>query len=131
MPRLPPWSWINYAAGVNPAANLLSAPKPPAPAARAGRSPALALAGLSLAVLLSTLNTSIVNVALPTLTGVFHASTQAAQWAVISFVLAITTLIVGVGRLADIVGRKRLLLAGIALFTAAAGPARPPRASAG
>ncbi len=121
MPRLPPCSWIHYAAGVNPAANLLSAPKPPAPAARAGRSPALALAGLSLAVLLSTLNTSIVNVALPTLTGVFHASTQAAQWAVISFVLAITTLIVGVGRLADIVGRKRLLLAGIALFTAAAG----------
>lgn len=79
-----------------------------------------ALAGLSLAVLLSTLNTSIVNVALPTLAGTFNASPQAAQWTVISFVLAITTLIVSAGRLADIVGRRRLLLAGVALFTLAA-----------
>jgi len=79
-----------------------------------------ALAGLSLAMLLSTLNTSIVNVALPTLSGVFGASTQATQWAVISFVLAITTLIVSAGRLADLVGRRRLLLAGVALFTLAA-----------
>ncbi|HVT72817.1 MAG TPA: MFS transporter [Lacunisphaera sp.] len=80
-----------------------------------------ALAGLSLTVLLSSLNTSLVNVALPALTQVFGTSTQAAQWTVIAFVLAITTLIVGAGRLADIVGRKRLLLVGVALFTAAAG----------
>lgn len=120
MPRLPPWPGINYSAGVNPAA-ATSAPQPPDPTGWERRSPAPALAGLSLAVLLSTLNTSIVNVALPTLTDVFQASTQAAQWTVISFVLAITTLIVSVGRLADIVGRRRLLLAGIALFTTAAG----------
>lgn len=79
-----------------------------------------ALAGLSLTVLLSTLNTSIVNVALPTLTKVFHASTQTAQWTVISFVLAITSVIVGAGRLGDTLGRKRLLLVGVAVFTAAA-----------
>lgn len=84
------------------------------------RSTKLALAGLALAVLLSTLNTSIVNVALPTLTKVFHAPTQVVQWTVISFVLAITCLIVSVGRLADIVGRKRLLLVGVAVFTTAA-----------
>lgn len=102
-------------------------PGPPAPA-RVRRGGAeetggnrAALAGLSLAVLLSTLNTSIVNVALPTLTRVFDASTQSAQWTVISFVLAITALIVSAGRLADIVGRKRLLLGGVALFTVAAG----------
>ncbi len=80
-----------------------------------------ALAGLALTVLLSTLNTSIVNVALPTLARVFEASTQAAQWTVIAFVLAITALIVSAGRLADIVGRRRLLLGGLVLFTAAAG----------
>lgn len=80
----------------------------------------LALAGLALAVLLSTLNTSIVNVALPVLAQVFAASTQVVQWTVISFVLAITALIVSVGRLADIEGRKRLLLAGLGLFIAAA-----------
>lgn len=83
-------------------------------------SPAFALAGLSLTVLVSTLNTSIVNVALPTLVNVFHASTQAAQWTVIAFVLAITSLIVGAGRIADIVGRRRLLLVGVSVFTAAA-----------
>ena len=37
----------------------------------------------------------------------------------LAYLLAITTLIVGVGRLGDLVGRRRLLLAGIALFTAA------------
>ncbi len=98
-----------------------SVPTPPDTAVPEEHSPKFALAGLSLAVLLSTLNTSIVNVALPTLTRVFDASTQAAQWTVISFVLAITTLIVSVGRLADIVGRRLLLLAGITVFTAAAG----------
>ena len=84
------------------------------------RSTAFALAGLSLAVLVSTLNTSIVNVALPTLTQAFHASTQAVQWTVIAFVLAITSLIVSAGRIADIFGRRRILLVGIALFTTAA-----------
>lgn len=84
------------------------------------RSLAPALAGLSLAALSSALNTSIVNVALPTLTQAFGISPQAAQWAVISYVLATTTLIVGAGRMADLVGRKRLLLIGLAVFTVAA-----------
>lgn len=91
----------------------------PNPAER--RPPALALTGLSLAALSSALNTSIVNVALPTLTQAFGVSIQAAQWAVIAFVLAITALIVSAGRMADIVGRKRLLLTGLAVFTVSAG----------
>ena len=78
-----------------------------------------ALGGLSLSILLSSLGTSIANVGLPTLTEAFTASFQQAQWVVLAYLLAVTTLIVGVGRLGDIVGRRRLLLAGIALFTAA------------
>lgn len=78
-----------------------------------------ALASLSLSMLLSSLDTSIANVALPTLAKAFTASFQAVQWVVIANLLAITTLIVSVGRLGDIVGRRRLLLAGIVLFTAA------------
>jgi EmrB/QacA subfamily drug resistance transporter len=70
-------------------------------------------------MLLSSLGTSIANVALPTLAGFFGASFQEVQWIVLSYLLAITALIVGAGRLGDIVGRRRLLLAGIALFTAA------------
>jgi EmrB/QacA subfamily drug resistance transporter len=78
-----------------------------------------ALAGLSLAMLLSSLGTSIANVALPTLAQVFSASFQQVQWIVIAYLLAITTLIVSVGRLGDLTGRRRLLLSGIALFTLA------------
>jgi EmrB/QacA subfamily drug resistance transporter len=78
-----------------------------------------ALAGLSLATLLSSLGNSIANVGLPTFALVFDASFQQVQWVVLAYLLAITTLVVGSGRLGDIIGRRRLLLAGIALFTAA------------
>jgi EmrB/QacA subfamily drug resistance transporter len=78
-----------------------------------------ALAGLSLSILLSSLGTSIANVALPTLAQAFDASFQQVQWIVLAYLLAITTLIVSVGRLGDLLGRRRLLLAGILLFTIA------------
>jgi EmrB/QacA subfamily drug resistance transporter len=86
-----------------------------------GRAPSVrwALASLSLAVLLSSLGTSIANVALPTLARAFAASFQEVQWTVLAYLLAVTTLIVSVGRLGDLVGRRRLLLSGILLFTAA------------
>lgn len=77
------------------------------------------LAGLALSVLLSSLGTSIGNVALPNLAEAFNASFQAVQWIVLAYLLAITTAIVSVGRLGDLIGRKRLLLAGIFLFTLA------------
>jgi EmrB/QacA subfamily drug resistance transporter len=78
-----------------------------------------ALASLSLSMLLSSLGTSIANVGLPALAEAFDASFQQVQWIVLAYLLAITTLIVSAGRLGDIMGRRRLLLAGIALFTAA------------
>ena len=70
-------------------------------------------------MLLSSLGTSIANVGLPTFARAFNASFQAVQWIVIAYLLAVTTLIVSVGRLGDVIGRRRLLLAGIALFTVA------------
>ena len=78
-----------------------------------------ALSSLSLSMLLSSLGTSVANVALPTLAQAFTASYQQVQWIVLAYLLAITTLIVSVGRLGDITGRRRLLLAGITLFTVA------------
>ena len=77
------------------------------------------LASLSLSMLLSSLGISSANVALPTLAQAFGASFQETQWVVLAYLLAITTLIVGAGRLGDIIGRRRLLLAGILLFTLA------------
>ncbi len=70
-------------------------------------------------MLLSSLGTSIANVALPTLAKAFNASFQDVQWIVLAYLLAITTLIVSVGRLGDMIGRRRLLLAGLLLFTPA------------
>ncbi|QKC96502.1 MFS transporter [Mesorhizobium sp. NZP2298] len=78
-----------------------------------------ALASLSLATLLSSLGTSIASVGLPSLMQTFDASFQAVQWVVLAYLLAITTLIVSAGRLADMFGRRPLLLGGIALFTSA------------
>lgn len=78
-----------------------------------------ALVSLSLAMLLSSLGTSIANVALPTLAEAFAASFQHVQWVVLAYLLASTSLIVSVGRLGDLTGRRRLLLTGIVLFTAA------------
>lgn len=77
------------------------------------------LVGLSLSTLLSSLGISIANVALPAMADALAASFQAVQWVVVAYLLAITTTIVGVGRLGDLVGRRRLLLAGILEFTAA------------
>ncbi|MES2015553.1 MAG: MFS transporter [Pseudomonadota bacterium] len=77
------------------------------------------LASLSLSMLLSSLGTSIANVALPTLAQAFDAPFPHVQWVVLAYLLAITTLIVSVGRLGDLTGRRRLMLGGIALFTTA------------
>lgn len=78
-----------------------------------------ALSGLCLAMAMPSLATSIANAALPTLGRAFAVPFHAAQWIILSYLLAVTTLIVAAGRLSDTVGRRPLLLAGIALFTAA------------
>lgn len=77
------------------------------------------LACLSLSTLLPSLNTSSANVALPALARFFGAPFQQVQWVVLAYLLAISTLIVSVGRLSDVLGRRRVLLAGIYVFTGA------------
>lgn len=78
-----------------------------------------ALAALALSMLLASLGTSVANVALPMLAQTFAAPFQAVQWVVLAYLLAVTTLVVSAGRLGDLVGRRRLLLAGIVLYTVA------------
>ncbi len=77
------------------------------------------LAALALAMLLSSLGTSVANMALPTLEAAFGASFAQVQWVVLAYLLAVTTLVVSAGRLGDLVGRRRLLLLGLAAFTGA------------
>lgn len=78
-----------------------------------------AMAALSLSMLMPSLDTSIANAGLPALAQAFGASFQAVQWIVLAYLLTITAVIVSAGRLGDLIGRKRLLLGGIALFTVA------------
>lgn len=85
-----------------------------APAASAGRG---ALTALALCMLLSSLGSSVTHAALPALAQAFGASFQAVQWVTLAYLLAVTTLVVSVGRIGDLYGRRRLLLSGIAFFT--------------
>ncbi len=80
-----------------------------------------AIAALSLSMLLSSLGTSIANVSLPTLAQAFDATFQEVQWVVLAYLVAVTALTVSAGRLGDLMGRRRLLLLGLALFTLASG----------
>lgn len=77
------------------------------------------LASLALAMLLPSMGTSIANVALPSLKTAFGVSSLEVQWVVISYLLTVTATLVSIGRLGDLFGRRRLLLAGIGLFAVA------------
>ena len=81
-------------------------------------SPKLALSALSLTMLLPSLGVSIANIALPTLAQSFGASFAQVQWAVLSYLLAMSAALVSAGRLGDLVGRGRLVMGGILLFLA-------------
>jgi MFS family permease len=76
-----------------------------------------ALTSLSVSAMLAAMGTSIANVGLPAIAQSFSASFQAVQWIVLAYLLAITTLIVSVGRFGDLVGRRRLLLGGTIVFS--------------
>ena len=78
-----------------------------------------ALSGIAVILFMVNLDTSIVIVGLPTLVKTLHTTFAAAQWMVLSYLLAVTALIAGAGRLGDIFGKKKLYLGGIALFTLA------------
>ncbi|PNG45606.1 MFS transporter [Pseudomonas asplenii] len=78
-----------------------------------------ALTSLALSMLMPSLDTSIANAGLPILARAFDATFQQVQWIVLAYLLAITTLIVSVGRLGDGFGRRRLLLIGLGIFTSA------------
>lgn len=74
------------------------------------------LGALALALLALGFDLTILNVALATLSEELDASTSELQWIVDSYVLVFAALLLPAGLLGDRFGRKRLLLAGLALF---------------
>ena len=75
------------------------------------------MAAVGMGIFLSTIDGSIVNVALPTLTRYFGATFATVQWVVLAYLLAISTLMLSVGRLADMIGKKSLYTSGFVIFT--------------
>jgi len=76
----------------------------------------LALIGVGAGVFMSTLDSSIVNISLPTLVESFQTSFANIQWVVLSYLLVLTSLMLGVARLGDMYNKKRIYLAGMILF---------------
>jgi EmrB/QacA subfamily drug resistance transporter len=76
----------------------------------------LILASLLLAAFAINLDTTIVNVALPTLVRELHASTTQLEWIVDAYNLMFAAFVLAAGNLGDRVGRKGVLLAGLATF---------------
>ncbi len=74
------------------------------------------LASLLLASFVINLDTTIVNVALPSLVRELHASTTQLQWVVDAYNLVFAALLLTCGSLSDRFGRKSTLLAGLAVF---------------
>jgi EmrB/QacA subfamily drug resistance transporter len=74
------------------------------------------LASLLLAAFAINLDTTIVNVALPTLVRELHASTTQLEWIVDAYNLMFAALVLAAGNLGDRVGRKGVLLAGLVTF---------------
>jgi EmrB/QacA subfamily drug resistance transporter len=74
------------------------------------------LAVLCVSILIVNLDTTILNVALPTLVRELHATTSQLQWIVDTYSMVVAGLVLVGGSLADRFGRKRLLLLGLTLF---------------
>jgi EmrB/QacA subfamily drug resistance transporter len=73
---------------------------------------------LCLAAFVINLDTTIVNVALPTLVRELHASTGQLQWVIDAYNLVFAALVLAAGSVADRLGRRRVLLAGLGVFAA-------------
>ena len=77
------------------------------------------LVAVSLATFMTYLDNNVTNVAIPTIQRSLHLSLAGLEWVVSSYILVFAGLLLAGGRLADLFGRRRLFLAGLAIFTLA------------
>src|SRR5204863_9842604 len=92
---------------------------PPSPGAAVALSPrrrSAVLLTLCLAAFTINLDTTIVNVTLPTLVRDLHASTRQLQWIVDSYNLVFAALVLAAGSVSDRLGRRGALLTGLGIF---------------
>ena len=88
-----------------------------------------ALILVCVAIFMLLLDITIVNVALPAIERELHASFTDLEWVIDAYSLMLATLVLNAGSIADLLGRKRVFIMGVALFTigsAACGSATDP-----
>ncbi len=78
-----------------------------------------AMAAIMLAVALATLDTAIANTALPAIAADLHAAPAASVWIINAYQLAMVATLLPLAALGDIVGHRRVYIAGLATFTVA------------
>ena len=78
-----------------------------------------ALALVCVAFFMTVLDVSIVNVALPSIKTSFNVSDQSLQWVLIAYTITFGGFLLLGGRAADLLGRRRVFMAGVALFSVA------------
>ena len=76
------------------------------------------MAAVTMGIFLATIDGSIVNLALPTLVRDLQANFPTVQWVVLAYLLTLATLLLSVGRLADMLGKKTIYTLGFVIFTA-------------
>ncbi len=86
-----------------------------------GRGPYSVLACIMLGSIMGPIDASIVNVILPTITQIFGVSLSTAQWVPMIYLLTISSLLLFYGRIGDMIGYKKVYLAGLTGFIAASG----------
>jgi EmrB/QacA subfamily drug resistance transporter len=89
------------------------------PAATSDRRRWMALAVVCLAQLMIVLDTTIVNVALPAIQRDLHFTQGSLTWVIDAFLVTFGSFLLLAGRLGDLLGRKRVFLSGVVVFTAA------------
>ncbi|MGE5841987.1 MAG: MFS transporter [Deltaproteobacteria bacterium] len=67
--------------------------------------------------MMATMDASITNIAFPVLTRVFQTDVSVVMWVSVAFVLVSTSSMLIIGKIGDMVGRRRIFLVGIAVFT--------------
>ena len=88
----------------------------PAPDSKAGGY-GLLIFSISLAIFMSSLDGTIVNIALPSISESFKVSATAVSWVATSYLLVMVGCVLVFGKIADVIGFKRIFLAGFTLFT--------------
>src|SRR5918995_1830924 len=108
------------AEGIGTAMTVLESARPRPPgAARRGYHPALALTIIAASQLMVVLDATIVNIALPQMQQALGFSTTSLSWVLNAYTLTFGGLLLLGGRAGDILGRRRMFIAGILVFTLA------------